>query len=67
MSNHDGSRMLNDVIALLRREGVFERLGRAHSRRIVSEMITRAVWENDCNHSEILGGHGAPWGSAGTA
>ena len=62
MSNHDGSRMLNDVIALLRREGVFERLGKAHSRRIVSEMITRAVWEHDCSHSEILDGHGAALG-----
>jgi hypothetical protein len=62
MSNHDGSRMLNDVIALLRREGVFDRLGKVHSRRIVSEMITRAVWEHDCNHSEILDGHGASLG-----
>ena len=62
MSNHDGSGMLNDVIALLRREGAFERLGKAHSRRIVSEMITRASWEHDCNHSEILDGHGAGLG-----
>ena len=62
MSNHDGSRLLNDVIALLRREGVFERLGKAHSRRIVSEMITRACWEHGCNHSEILDGHGAALG-----
>jgi hypothetical protein len=62
MSNHDGSRMLNNVIALLRREGVFERLAKAHSRRIVSEMIIRAAWEHDCNHSEILDGHGAALG-----
>ena len=62
MSNHDGSRMLNDVIALLRREGVFERLGKAHSQRIVSEMVSRAYDEHDCRHYEILNGHGAALG-----
>jgi hypothetical protein len=62
MSNHDGSRMLNDVIALLRREGVFDRLGKAHSQRIVAEMVNRAYDEHDCRHFEILDGHGAALG-----
>jgi len=56
VSNHDGSHMLNDVIALLRREGVFDRLGKAHSQRIVSEMVSRAYEEHDCRHAEILEG-----------
>ena len=56
MSNHDGSRMLNDVIALLRREGVFERLGKAHSQRIVSEMVSRAYDEHDTRDFEVLDG-----------
>jgi hypothetical protein len=62
VSNHDGSHMLNDVIALLRREGVFDRLGRTRSQRIVSEMVSRAYEEHDCRHAEILEGHGAALG-----
>jgi hypothetical protein len=54
--------MLNDVIARLRRELVFERLGKAHSQRIVSEMVSRAYDEHDCRHFEILDGHGAALG-----
>jgi len=62
VSNHEGSHLLNDVIALLRREGVFDRLGKAHSQRIVSEMVSRAYEEHDCRHAEILEGHGAALG-----
>lgn len=58
MSNHWGSHMLNDVIALLRRERVFECLGKGSSRRIVLEMIRRAKKDHDCNPGEILEGHG---------
>jgi hypothetical protein len=62
MSNHDGSHMLNDLIALLRRERVFERLGQKKSQRIVAEIVRRADYEYDCRSGEILDGHGAALG-----
>lgn len=62
MSNHDGSYLLNEVIALLRRERVFEHLGKRTSQRIVAEIVRRADAEYDCNPGEILDGHGEALG-----
>jgi hypothetical protein len=62
LSNHWGSELLNDVIALLRRERVFECLGKSSSQRIVLEMIRRATEDHDCNPGEILEGHGKALG-----
>ena len=50
------------LIALLRRERVFERLGQRKSRRIVAEIVRRADYEYDCRSGEILDGHGAALG-----
>jgi hypothetical protein len=54
--------MLNDVIALLRRERVFGRLGKSHSQMILLEIIRRAEKDHDCNPDEILEGHGKALG-----
>jgi hypothetical protein len=62
MSNHDGSRMLNHVINVLRRERVFGWLGRSRSQRLVLEIVRWADYQHDCRPGEILDGHGAALG-----
>jgi hypothetical protein len=62
LSNHWGGHMLNDVIALLRRDRVFECLGKGRSGRIVLEIVRRAEKDHDCNPDEILEGHGKALG-----
>jgi hypothetical protein len=49
--------MLNDIIALLRRERVFLRLDRGHAQRILAEIARRSREEYDTNPAEILDGH----------
>jgi hypothetical protein len=58
MSNHTDSYLLNDVIALLRRERVFQLVGLKKSQRIVAEIARRADGDYDCNSGEVLEGHG---------
>ncbi len=62
MANHDGGRMLNHVISLLRREGVLEALGRSRSQQLILEIVKHADYEHDCRAHEILEGHGAALG-----
>jgi len=54
MSNHDGSYLLNEVLLLLEREGVFRALGREKSRKLVITIVKKAASEYDCNYGEIL-------------
>jgi hypothetical protein len=62
VANHDGGRMLNHVISLLRRDGVFKHLGRSRSQQLVSEIVRWADHEHDCLAYEILEGHAAALG-----
>lgn len=57
MSNHEGSHMLNEVIALLRKKNVLDLLGRETAQELALEMIAISR-RYDCNPSEILDGHG---------
>ncbi len=58
MSNHSGSYLLNEVIGILDRERVFERMGIADSQRMVTEIVQLCVKKYDCNPGEILEEHG---------
>jgi hypothetical protein len=62
VANHDGGRMLNHVIGLLRRDRVFERLGRSRSQQLILEIVKHADHQHDCRAYEILEGHGAALG-----
>jgi hypothetical protein len=57
MSNHDGGRMLNDVIDIMAKAKVFTLLGEEKSRKMIVEMVELASRQYDCNHGEILAGH----------
>jgi hypothetical protein len=58
MSNHSGSRMLNDVIGILDQADVFKLLGQDKSREMILEIVKVAGWQYDCNSGEILEGVG---------
>ena len=53
--------MLNEVIALLRKQDVLDLLGRERARELVLEM-TAVSRKYDCNPNEILDGHGSDLG-----
>jgi len=58
MSNHDGGYLLNEVLLLLEREGVFRILGREKVRQVIRKIVKKAVYDYDCNNGEILDGIG---------
>jgi hypothetical protein len=53
MSNHTGSHMLNNVLKMLERYGVFEFLGEARTDALVMEIV-RLGGYYDCNDGEML-------------
>jgi hypothetical protein len=59
MSNHRGSYLLCDVLALLTEADVWERLPRATTQQLVLEIVNLAYNRYDCNAGEILDGHDA--------
>ena len=61
MSNHDGSYMLNEVLHLLDRAKVFEKLGKKDSQRLLLDLI-KISDQHDCNPGEILEGIGEKLG-----
>lgn len=54
MANHVGGAMLNEVLELLHRAGVFERLGKAQSQQLVKEIVELACDDYCCYPGEIL-------------
>jgi len=65
MSNHAGSYLLNEVLQLLERRGVFDFLGKEGAQELVLEIV-RLSGRYDCNPGEILDGVGerlaiCPW------
>lgn len=54
MSNHAGSHMLNDVLHILEREGVFQWLGLEKTRKLMVEISEVAEGKYDCNPGEVL-------------
>ncbi len=56
MSNHSGSYMLNYVLNLLNKEGVFASLEKEKTQSLIREIIIRATSKYDCNSGEILNG-----------
>ena len=57
MSNHSGSYMLNEVLELLEKNGVFKFLGEDKTENFISKII-RLSDRHDCNPGEILEGIG---------
>lgn len=57
MSNHQGSYLLNDLIAKLDEKGVFDFLGKENTYAFLKEMVQLAEWKYDCNSGEILDGY----------
>jgi hypothetical protein len=57
MSNHSGSRMLNQVITMLDRYQVFSAMDKETARNLIKEIVQMASLEYDCNQGEILEGH----------
>ena len=53
MSNHGGSHMLNKVLLLLEKEGIFEGIGKHRAQEMVLRMIEISD-DHDCNPGEIL-------------
>ncbi|RKT45890.1 hypothetical protein [Thiocapsa rosea] len=53
MSNHSGSYMLNEVLRLLDRHGVFDMLGREQT-QIFAQAVIKIGHHYDCNPGEIL-------------
>ena len=53
MSNHTGSYMLNDVLKMLERYGVFELLGETKTDALVLEIVQLGGY-CDCNNGEML-------------
>ena len=57
MANHDGSRMLNHVISLLRRGRVFGWLGRSRKELAFSRMVDRGLSDSEAgrvsSHEEM--------------
>jgi hypothetical protein len=59
MSNHSGSYLLNEIIALLDREQVFQLLGQENGQRLITDIVVLATKKYDCNAGEILEGYEA--------
>jgi hypothetical protein len=57
MSNHEGGRLLNEVISKLDEKGVFEFLGTQKTHEFLKDIVKMATWKYDCNSGEILEGH----------
>lgn len=57
MSNHSGSRMLSEVITMLRREHCFEHLEKEKQQNLIKEILHLAGYKYDCNSGEILEEH----------
>ena len=57
MSNHSGSRMLNDVIQVLNDEEVLDTVGLQKSQQVITQIVDIASRIYDCNPGEILEGH----------
>ncbi len=57
MSNHEGGRLLNDVISKLDEKGVFEFLGNEETHKFLKEIVDLAQRIYDCNSGEILEGY----------
>jgi hypothetical protein len=57
MSNHDGGHMLHDVLDLLTDAGVWERMTRTASQKLVLDILDLACRRYDCNGGEILDGY----------
>lgn len=57
MSNHSGSRMLNDVIQVLNDEEVLNTIGLQKSQQVITQIVDIASRIYDCNSGEILEGH----------
>lgn len=56
MSDHSGSRMLNNVLEILSREQVFSTLEKTTTQKLIREIVTMASRQYDCNPGEILEG-----------
>jgi hypothetical protein len=54
MSNHEGGRLLNQVISKLDERKVFEFLGTEKTHEFLKETINLATLKYDCNSAEIL-------------
>jgi hypothetical protein len=57
MSNHSGSRMLNQVITMLDRQQVFSAMDKETAQKLIKQITRMASLEYDCNQGEILEGH----------
>ena len=57
MSNHEGGRLLNEVISKLDEKGVFEFLGTQKTHEFLKDIVETATRKHDCNPGEILEGH----------
>ncbi|NJM23997.1 MAG: hypothetical protein HC815_27905 [Richelia sp. RM1_1_1] len=57
MSNHSGSRMLNDIIQLLNDQEVLNTIGLQKSQQVITQIVDIASRIYDCNPGEILDGH----------
>jgi hypothetical protein len=57
MSNHEGGRLLNNVILKLDEKGVFEFLGKEETHKFLKEIVNLAQRTYDCNSEEILEGY----------
>ena len=57
MSNHSGSRMLNDIIQLLNDEEVLNTIGLQKSQQVITQIVDIASRIYDCNSGEILDDH----------
>jgi hypothetical protein len=53
MSNHWGSQILNEVLKIMEKRGIFEQIGREPTRQLVLD-IMKMSRRNDCNPGEIL-------------
>ena len=58
MSNHQGGYLLNDVIGMLQKEGVFSFLGQEKTVSLLKNIVEVARMKYDCNEGEILEDHG---------
>lgn len=57
MSNHSGSYMLNHVLEILEKRGVFKLVGKEATLDIIEDVVDMAD-DYDCNQGEILDGIG---------
>jgi hypothetical protein len=57
MSNHSGSRMLNDVIKMLDRQQIFSAMDKDTAQKLIKDIVQMASLQYDCNRGEILAGH----------